>query len=444
MKYKKTTNIVPAGFESDEEYYDEFGNYHQKPVYKPQAENFQLTLQHACISNNVPEIIRALNSKSLNINCHLQNNWTPLMFAAFYGSFDAVTYLLENGADPAIHFDCHNVIMCVCNCKSVNINELDLVKCLNLFLSFNNIDINSKDTSGMTALMFACSNGWLKLVEYLVNDGADIEIVDNQNGETALFFAIRFNHFNIVKFLLSRGANKDATDKRNHTVYRIVESKNMSDMLNLLNGDVEQEQLPEFIFEEQTCWDIVIAELENGFPRDAESFLNALSMKQFTSTLKSNKTTFKQLLTWKSNVNNNVGITLTPHQKLLTTALKCFHTRNWSNQSLGMKRQEINAETIAHILAGIVRQLHVLDATLIYLESQSYILDQKKGREAIHNLMMIKYTKDKILKLLSDKEVRVSKSDYIGPCKVKTKKKKNINDIVFFGAAVLLVLLRIV
>lgn len=442
---KSRVNVIPAGLESDEEY-DEFGEFQEKKVYNivPKVEDFQLTLQEACMTDNVPEIIRALNSQSLDINCYLNNNWTALMFAAFYGSLDAITYLLQNGADPTIDFDCHNVIMCVCNCKSINCNELILLKCLKLLLSFGNININSKDVTGMTALMFACSNGRLKLVEYLIDYGADIEMIDNQFGETALFFAVRFNHVNVVKFLLSRGANKDATDKKHQTICRIVENKYLINISNLLNSDHEDAQSKEYIFEQQTSWNKVLNELENGFPLDVKSFLCTLSMDVYVNKLISNKITFKQLLT--GNIDNfaNMGITLTPHQKLLVTALKCFHIQPWSNHSLTIKKNQINAEIIAQTIAVIARQLHVLDASLIYLGTQSHGLNQQKGQENMNNLMKIRLTKEKIFKLLSDKQVRISRTDYIGPCKLKIKNKKNINDIVFFATNIILVLLHVV
>jgi len=97
------------------------------------------------------------------------------MNAASYGSLDAVIYLLQNGVDPLIEYDCHNVIMCVCNSTKIY-NELDLINCLKLLTNFNNIDIKPKDRIVLTAPMYACSNGWLKLVEFLVEHGTDIMI----------------------------------------------------------------------------------------------------------------------------------------------------------------------------------------------------------------------------------------------------------------------------
>lgn len=438
MKFEK--NIVPAGWESDE--YDEFGDVIEFKSYhvQPKVEDFQLTLKNACATNNVSEITRVLNSGTVNINSYLDNSWTALMNAAFNGSLDAITYLLQNGANPLIEYDCHNVIMCVCNCSEIS-NELDLLNCLKLLANFDSIDINSKDRTGLTALMYACSNGWLKLVEFLVDHGADIELKDHQSGETALFFAVRMNHVNIVKFLLSKGADKNATDKKCQTVLRIAENKNMVQILNLLSMDYKNLQLEvNYSGGEHAYWNEVMTELKNGFSKDIKSFLETLSMDIYTDHLISNNITFKSLLTGNNDQFVNMGITLSPHRKLLAIALKYFHSWSWSNHSLSVKKGDMNAEKIAQTLGIIVRQLHILDASIKYLGTQNYGLDQQKGEEAINFLKKIRTLEDKIFKIL-DQEVRIGQVDYIGYHKNQNK-KINI-DNWFASTVVLLVLMRI-
>jgi len=440
MKFEKI--IVPAGWESDE--YDEFGDIIEQKSYheKPEVEDFHSTLITACSTNNVSEITRVLKSGTVNINSYLHDSWTALMHAAFNGSLDAITYLLQNGADPLLEYDCHNVIMCVCNCTRIS-NELNLLNCLRLLANFESIDINSKDRTGLTALMYACSNGWLKLVEFLVDHGADIELKDHLSGETALFFAVRANHVNIVKYLLSKGADKDATDKKFQTVHRIAENKNMVDILNLLSMDNKNVQLEAYYSgEEHTYWNEVMSELENGFSKDIKSFLEILSMGIYVDHLVSNNVTFKSLLTGNNDQFVNMGIALSPHRKLLATALKLFHTWSWSYYSVDINKCDMNAEGIAQTLGIIVRQLHILDASIKYLGNNSYSLDQQKGREAINLLKKIKTTEDKIFKIL-DQEVRMGRVDYTGYSNIRNQNIKTKIDNLFASAAVLLVLLRI-
>lgn len=435
-------NIVPAGCESDEEY-DIFGNYIEKQICrgKPQVENFEELLKNACIMNNVLEIERALNSGSVNINSYLCNSWTALMYAAFNGSFDAIKYLLRNGADPLIQYDCHNVIMCVCNCQKVS-NEIDLLNCLKLLADFVSIDINNKDRNGISALMYACSNGWLKIVEFLIDRGADIEIKDNHSGETALFFAVRYNRVNVVKFLLSRNANKDVTSKKGQTLYVIAENKNMVDILNLLDVD-HGKHLEVYYAEEYTYWDKVMAEVENGYNSDVQMFLETLSMDIYIDYFNSNKITFKSLITGNKDQSVQVGITLTPHRHILTTALKCFHTQDWSNHCLDIKKNGVDPEHIAQVLAAIVRQLNILDASIMYLETYDGSLNPQKGQEALTLLMHIRTTESKIFEIL-EKKARIGQVDYIGSYKLRSLNRKiTFTDKVFVASVVVLVLLRV-
>jgi len=437
--------IIPAGFESDEEDYDEYGDAIEKTKFqfKPAEEDFQTTLKNSCQSNNVPEIIRSLNSGSVDINCYLHDTWTALMHAAFNGSLDAIKYLLKNGADPLLHFDCHNVIMCVCNCTN-NCNENDLLDCLRLFVSLECIDINSKDRSGLTALMYACSNGLLKLAEFLIEHGADIELKDNQNGETALFFAVRNKHINIIKLLLSRGADKDATDKKCETVHRIAISKNWTDVLDLLKVDYDNAKLPVYYSDEETYWDIVMSEMENGFSKDVEHFLESLSMDIYKNKINFNNITFKQLLTGDKDKFVEMGIVLTPHLKLLALALKTFHSCKWSSYSLGIRKRNVTAENISQNLANSIRQMHILNASLHYLENGNYCLEPKIKQQSMVFLKNIMAIEDKIFKEL-DKRVRIGQVDYMGPHKFKKQgTKMNFTDKVIVLTAVVLVLARVI
>lgn len=446
IKMTLERNIVPAGFDSDEDDYDEFGYCVERVKYnvKPQEENFQLTLQNACESNNVPDVIRALKCGSIDINCYLPSNWTALMYAAFNGSLDVVKYLLENGADPLISYDCFNVIMCICKCNNIS-NETDLLDCLKLLGDFDTIDINARDRSGYSALMYACSNGRLKIVEYLVDHGADIELKDNQNGETALFIAVRFEHVNIVKYLLSHGADRDVVDKNYETVHRIALSKNMVDILDLLNMNSNDVKVQEYYLDTSpTYWDVVMFEIENGFSNDVKVLLESLSMEIYKDDINSKNITFKQLLTGDKNKFMDMGIIISPHCNTLDSALKCFHLWKWSHHSLAIKNHNINAQHVAQNLANVVRHLYILNASLLYLETRGHSLGLKKSREAMNTLQSIKTIGDNIFISL-DKHPRIGQVDYIGPRKFQKQRTKIcITDKVLVATTFVLVLLNII
>ncbi len=72
------------------------------------------------------------------------------------------------------------------------------------FLPFTVID--SDASNAMTILMLASQAGSMEIVEYLLANGAEIDVI-TATGCTALNSAIDKSHMNIAKLLISRGAD---------------------------------------------------------------------------------------------------------------------------------------------------------------------------------------------------------------------------------------------
>jgi hypothetical protein len=62
-----------------------------------------------------------------------------------------------------------------------------------------------------SGLIFGANNGHLRVVEELLQLGADIEDKSN-NGKTALHWACHWGHYPVVKFLVEKGANISTQD----------------------------------------------------------------------------------------------------------------------------------------------------------------------------------------------------------------------------------------
>lgn len=73
----------------------------------------------------------------------------------------------------------------------------------------NNDFINILDKSGETALIIACKNGYIQIVELLVISGTDVHIRTTNCVTTSLKLACIMGHYEIVKFLLENGAESD-------------------------------------------------------------------------------------------------------------------------------------------------------------------------------------------------------------------------------------------
>ncbi len=68
----------------------------------------------------------------------------------------------------------------------------------------------------MTSLMWAAQDGYLAMVRFLVSEGADIHVRD-ENGWTALMKATVSGHLDAVRFLVDRGADVNARNESGDT-----------------------------------------------------------------------------------------------------------------------------------------------------------------------------------------------------------------------------------
>src|SRR5205814_1539407 len=78
--------------------------------------------------------------------------------------------------------------------------------------SEDNVDTESKDQGGQTALHWAAWNGHEAVVKLLLEKGAEPESKD-QDGQTALHRAAENGHKAVVKLLLEKGAELKSKDQ---------------------------------------------------------------------------------------------------------------------------------------------------------------------------------------------------------------------------------------
>ncbi|WP_295162859.1 ankyrin repeat domain-containing protein [uncultured Brachyspira sp.] len=111
--------------------------------------------------------------------------------------------------------------------KNIKIENLDNIHIACLYGDLNKIkklissgvNINSKDFSNRTPLMYAAEDGAVETIEYLLKNGADINETDVK-GDSALIIAIKNNNIKASQLLIEKGAdiriknedNKDASN----------------------------------------------------------------------------------------------------------------------------------------------------------------------------------------------------------------------------------------
>ena len=122
---------------------------------------------------------------------------------------------IEDGINKNINNNFNNTINIFNNTNNYNINNnnkkhykylLNYIK-MNLPLE----DINKPNKNGNYILPWACANDNLDIFTYLVENGANINIV-GANGYTPLHFAYANGHLMIIDLLEKKGANQYAKD----------------------------------------------------------------------------------------------------------------------------------------------------------------------------------------------------------------------------------------
>ena len=72
-------------------------------------------------------------------------------------------------------------------------------------------DLEKFYDGGFTLLQIAATNNFLKIVQILLNHGANVNS-QNQNGTSALIMASKYGHKDVVEMLIQRGARVNLQD----------------------------------------------------------------------------------------------------------------------------------------------------------------------------------------------------------------------------------------
>ena len=86
---------------------------------------------------------------------------------------------------------------------------------------------------GQSALDIATEENHLTVVEYLVEQGADME-KENMNGNTSLLYASEQGHVEVTRYLLQQGANRDKANKNGCTSLHFAAQNNQLETAKLL------------------------------------------------------------------------------------------------------------------------------------------------------------------------------------------------------------------
>nr|WP_321268155.1 ankyrin repeat domain-containing protein [uncultured Sulfurimonas sp.] len=111
--------------------------------------------------------------------------------------------------------------------------DMELIK----LLIDNGADIYDFDNEGVSIFDMAVTYDNLEMVEYLINDGIDINKTTRRSGFTALMAAACYGRAEIAKVLLKNKADKDLVDIKGFNATDFARKMNKKSILELLDYD---------------------------------------------------------------------------------------------------------------------------------------------------------------------------------------------------------------
>ena len=98
-------------------------------------------------------------------------------------------------------------------------------------------DIFGFDDEGVSIFDMAITHNNIEIVNYILEQGIDINKTNRKSGFTALMSAACYGRVNIVKILLAHGADQNSTDIKGFKAVDFARKMNKKSVLELLDYD---------------------------------------------------------------------------------------------------------------------------------------------------------------------------------------------------------------
>ncbi|KAI4882549.1 hypothetical protein NFI96_034482 [Prochilodus magdalenae] len=184
-------------------------------------------LHQAVNRNDEEELNRVLQSGTVNVNICDRMGFTPLMVAAQKGFGRLVHKLVEHGVD--IHIK--NASGKDCLMLACFAGHLDIVKYLRKYRA----TWQSRDMGGCTPLHWAADGGHLPVIEFMIQDGCELDARDTVSHWTPLMRVSALSGNAAVASLLIRaGADVNVRDKDGKTPLMVAVLNNHKELVELL------------------------------------------------------------------------------------------------------------------------------------------------------------------------------------------------------------------
>ncbi|CAK1544977.1 unnamed protein product [Leptosia nina] len=220
-----------------------------------------LTALHQCCIDNNEAMMRLLLDHGANVNAEDSEKWTPLHAAATCGNLNLVRILIQRGANLlAVNGD-GNMPYDICEeertldaiesemaARGVTQRLIDdtrastemqmLMDIAEMVKAAMDLD-EPRDSQGATLLHIASANGYLKVVEFLLEHRASTDVVDHDMWQP-VHAAACWGHLEVLELLVQYGADLNVRNKHDETPADICEEGEMRARIARLAAEQEE------------------------------------------------------------------------------------------------------------------------------------------------------------------------------------------------------------
>ncbi|XP_065360908.1 ankyrin repeat domain-containing protein 50 isoform X2 [Calliphora vicina] len=222
-------------------------------------------LHQCCIDNNV-EMLKLLLEYGANVDAQDSDKWTPLHAAATCGHLELVRILIDHGANLlAVNTDGNmpydlcddentlDYIEAEMSKRGVTQELIDETRSATERLMLRDLmelskntgdDLEQPDEHGATPLHIASANGYIKVVEFLLEQHVNVDALDRDMW-SPVHAAACWGHLEVLEMLAQCGADLNIKNKDDETPSDICEDPEIRERIEQLKTEQESKRLAE-------------------------------------------------------------------------------------------------------------------------------------------------------------------------------------------------------